>query len=51
MSVAEMKLKAIGKIANLNDEVAINEILEHLEKFHIPMNRKKITIWHNITQL
>jgi hypothetical protein len=35
MSVAEMKLKAINKIANLNDEAAINEILEHLEKFNI----------------
>lgn len=33
MSVAEMKLMAISKIAGLNDEAAINEILEHLEKF------------------
>ncbi len=46
MSVAEMKLKAIGKIANLNDEAAINEILEHLEKFNINEQDKN----HNLSQ-
>jgi len=32
MSIAEMKLVAINEIAKLEDENAIKEILEHLEK-------------------
>ncbi len=37
MSVAEMKVKAIEKLAALQDEAAVKEILEHLEK----LNAKK----------
>ena len=37
MSVAEMKVKAIEKLAALQDEAAVKEILEHLEK----LNTKK----------
>lgn len=32
MSVAEMKVKAFEKLALLNDEAALKEILEHLDK-------------------
>ena len=32
MSVAEMKVKAFEKLAALNDEAALKEILEHLDK-------------------
>lgn len=34
MSVAEMKIKAIEKLAALKDEAAVKEILEHLEKLN-----------------
>jgi hypothetical protein len=37
MSVAEMKVKAFEKLAALQDEAAVKEILEHLEK----LNAKK----------
>ena len=32
MSVAEMKVQAFEKLAALNDEAALKEILEHLDK-------------------
>jgi len=32
MSVAEMKVKAFEKLALLNNEAALKEILEHLDK-------------------
>ncbi len=34
MSVAEMKVKSIEKLAALQDEAAVKEILEHLEKLN-----------------
>lgn len=32
MSVAEMKVKAFEKLASLNNEAALKEILDHLQK-------------------
>jgi hypothetical protein len=32
MSVAEMKIKVIEKVTALNDETAVREVLEYIEK-------------------
>ena len=40
MSIAEMKLAAINEIANLNDEKALKEVLEHLVKISNNENKK-----------
>jgi nicotinic acid phosphoribosyltransferase len=40
MSVAEMKIKAMSHLVNLNGEEAVKEILEHLEKLNI--SEKKV---------
>ena len=40
MSIAEMKLAAINQIGKLDDEKAVKEILEHLDKISNNENKK-----------
>lgn len=51
MSVAEMKVKAIEKLAALQNEAAVKEILEHLEKLNESEKQKAYDLSRHFTDL
>jgi predicted Zn-ribbon and HTH transcriptional regulator len=50
MSVAEMKVKAMNHLVQLEDENSVKEILEHLEKIADAKSRERKEVIENIFQ-
>jgi hypothetical protein len=51
MSVAEMKLAAFEKLAVINEEKALKEILEHLEKLSLVEKQKVYNLSRHFNDL